>query len=131
MADLDGTAATMIVGILSTLGLILVARVKAGSDRDNAKGPDWDNFSARMQAWTKDQLADRDAKIETLQSDVRKLEGDLRDERQKRREIEGELSSERQKRQALVGHVMDWRQAHRDQSTWPRLPPILHDDLAT
>lgn len=131
MADLDGTAATMIVGILSTLGLILVARVKAGADRDSARGPEWDSFTERMQAWTKEQLADRDAKIEALQSDMRKLEGDLRDERQKRREIEGELYSERQKRQALVGHVMDWRQAHCDQSTWPRLPPILHDDLAT
>ncbi|MGV0870010.1 hypothetical protein [Corynebacterium kalidii] len=131
MADLDGTAATMIVGILSTLGLILVARVKAGADRDSARGPEWDSFTEKMQAWTKEQLADRDAKIEALQSDMRKLEGDLRDERQKRREIEGELYSERQKRQALVGHVMDWRQAHRDQSTWPRLPPILHDDLAT
>lgn len=131
MADLYGTAATMIVGILSTLGLILVARVKAGADRDSARGPEWGSFMEKMQAWTKDQLADRDAKIEALQSDMRKLEGDLRDERQKRREIEGELYSERQKRQALVGHVMDWRQAHRDQSTWPRLPPILHDDLAT
>lgn len=103
MADLDGTAATMIVGILSTLGLILVARVKAGADRDSARGPEWDSFTEKMQAWTKEQLADRDAKIEALQSDMRKLEGDLRDERQKRREIEGELYSERQKRQALVG----------------------------
>lgn len=131
MPELDGASATMIVGILSALGLILSARVKAGADSKNARGPEWDSFTEKMQSWTEAQLAERDKRIERLQTDMRKVKDELSEERSKRRELERELGTEQDKRKALVAHVQDWRESQPDQSTWPRLPPILRDDLAT
>lgn len=40
--------ATIITGIVSTLGLILVARVKLTGDRESGRGPDWQAYADRQ-----------------------------------------------------------------------------------
>lgn len=117
MPEIDGTAATLIVGVISALVVVLAAKIKSSSDREQSAGPDWQRFNDNVQSWTERQLKERDKKISTLQDDVRTLQASL-----------GESES---KRHALMSHVHDWRAAYPDRASWPEIPQILRDDLAT
>lgn len=59
--------ATIITGIISALGLVLVARVKLTGDRDANRAPDW-------QAYVKEQKDD----IDGLKEDLKDVRGEVR-----------------------------------------------------
>lgn len=65
--------ATIITGIISTLGLILVARVKLTGDKDSAKGPDWQAFADQQ----RQSITDLKTEMKELRGEVKTLEGRL------------------------------------------------------
>lgn len=91
--------ATIITGIVSTLGLILVARVKLTGDRESGRGPDWQAY------------ADRQAK------ELEGLKDEMREVRVEVRTLENRLDAlERKYRTALafIRHLLGAHPQHRD-----------------
>lgn len=110
-----------LIGVFVTgLFAFLAQRVIAQSNVQKAKVEEkvaaTQADSQRIQSlWERvDTLSER---VTTLQSQVLELRADL--------------GSEQSKNRAWRTHVLDWRSQHPDQSTWPRLPPLLQDELAT
>lgn len=130
MPELDGTAVTLLVGLISTLGVILVGKIKASSDREQSSGPEWQRFNDNVQKWTSGQLEARDREIEALKSD--------RDADRKKLdhlngvvgELQVDLSDAETRNSAFAGHVHDWRAVfHDERHRWPRVPFTLRDTL--
>ncbi|MEY8565856.1 hypothetical protein [Corynebacterium sp.] len=46
-------------------------------------------------------------------------------------DLRADLGSEQSKNRTWRAHVLDWRAAHPDEASWPRLPSLLYDDLET
>ena len=63
---------TTVAALLAWLGVW----TKTKGDKDVADKPDWNAFTDRIQEWTEQRLAERDKKIDRLETDVR----DMRDE---------------------------------------------------
>lgn len=96
---LDSTAVTLVGGVITSLALILVARAKSSSDRDVAKGPDW-------QAFADGQRKD----IDGLKADLKEVRGEVRT-------LENRLDAlERKYRSALafIRHLLGAHPQHRD-----------------
>ena len=87
---------TIVAALLAWLGV----RTKAKGDKAVADKPDWNAFTDQIQEWTEQRLAERDKKIDRLETDVR----DLR----------GEVSSLRRKYNAALRMVRELTRRHPD-----------------
>ncbi|OLT54824.1 hypothetical protein BJF89_00910 [Corynebacterium sp. CNJ-954] len=64
----------MIVAVVSAVGAWLAAKAQASSNRDAARGNEWQGLVTQIQSWTEKRLAERDEQIASLQSRVTGLE---------------------------------------------------------
>ncbi|MCJ7859285.1 hypothetical protein [Corynebacterium kalidii] len=111
-----GLLGALVTGVFGVLAQRVIAQSAIQKARVEAKATTVQTDSQRIQS-----LWDR---VDTLSSQVSTLQTQVLD-------LRSELGAEQSKRHALVQHVHDWRTLHPDRGSWPRLPPILHDDLAT
>ena len=100
---------TTVAALLAWLGVW----TKTKGDKDVADKPDWNSFTDQIQEWTEQRLAERDKKIDRLETDVR----DLR----------GEVSSLRRKYNAALRMVRELTRRHPDTSV--DIPHEIADDL--
>lgn len=100
---------TAVASLLAWLGV----RTKVKGDKAVADKPDWNAFTDQIQEWTEQRLAERDKKIDRLETDVR----DLR----------GEVSSLRRKYNAALRMVRELTRRHPD--TVVDVPAEIADDL--
>ena len=108
-AEVWPVVGTTVAALLAWLGV----RTKARGDKAVADKPDWNAFTDQIQEWTEQRLAERDKKIERLETDVR----DLR----------GEVSSLRRKYNAALRMVRELTRRHPD--TVVDVPHEIVDDL--
>lgn len=66
---LSGVFVAAVGGLFTWLG----QKTTAKAQTNNARGPEWKAFTEEVKDWTKEQLAERDAKIDRLQEEVDKL----------------------------------------------------------
>lgn len=100
---------TAVAALLTWLGV----RTKVRGDKAVADKPDWNAFTDQIQEWTEQRLAERDKKIDRLETDVR----DLR----------GEVSSLRRKYNAALRMVREFTRRHPE--TVVDVPLEIADDL--
>lgn len=70
---------TVVAALLAWLGVW----TKTKGDKDVADKPDWNAFTDRIQDWTEQRLAERDKKIDRLESDVQELRTEVSSLRRK------------------------------------------------
>lgn len=100
---------TAVAAFLAWLGV----KTKTKGDKAVADKPDWNAFTDQIQEWTEQRLAERDKKIDRLETDVR----DLR----------GEVSSLRRKYNAALRMVREFTLRHPE--TVVDVPDEIADDL--
>lgn len=64
---------TAMAALLTWLGI----KTKVKGDKAVADKPDWNAFTDQIQEWTEQRLAERDKKIDRLETDVRDLRGEV------------------------------------------------------
>lgn len=69
LAVLSGIVVAVIGGVFTWAGQKIMAKAQTNT----ARGPEWKAFTEELKGWTKDQLAERDAKIDRLQTEVDQL----------------------------------------------------------
>lgn len=100
---------TTVAALLAWLGVW----TKTKGDKDVADKPDWNAFTDRIQEWTEQRLAERDKKIDRLESDVQ--------------ELRTEVSSLRRKYSAALRMARELTRRHPD--TPVDVPHEIADDL--
>lgn len=101
-----GVAAAALIAFFGT-------KLTASAQKAAAEKPDWAGFSDSIKTWTTERLAERDAKIRQLESDV----GQLR----------CEISTLRRKYNSALDLVRRWTRRHPD--TEIPVPDEIADDL--
>ena len=103
---LGGVVVTAIFGWLGTV-------VTAKSNREAARGPDWQGFTDKIMEAQRRQLEERDERIDTLEDRITAMQADLETLRGKYR--------------ASIRHILDWRRMFPEGG--PPIPPMIEGDI--
>lgn len=115
-AGLWGLFGAIVTGAFAYLAQRVIAQGNVQKAKVEAKASATQADSERIQnLWER---------VDTLSHRVGELQSQVFD-------LRADLGSEKSKNRAWRDHVLDWRAAHPDESTWPRFPPMLRDELAT
>ena len=103
-----------VVGVIGAaiLGFFGV-KVTSSSQKAIAEKPDWQGFTDKIQEWTEQRLAERDEKIERLQTDVS--------------ELRSEVSVLRRKYNVALAFIRDIGKMYPDAHT--NMPTEIADDM--
>lgn len=71
--QIPGEVWPVVAAIASGVLAWLATRTKTRGDQQIADRPDWQGFTDQIQEWTEQRLAERDKKIDRLESDVSEL----------------------------------------------------------
>lgn len=103
-----------VVGVIGAAILgFFGTKVTSSSQKAIADKPDWQGFTDQIQEWTEQRLAERDEKIERLQTDVN--------------ELRSEVSILRRKYNVALAFIRDLGKRYPDAHT--NMPTEIADDM--
>lgn len=120
------------IPVSTFFGAVVTAILARRGGREATRSVDWQGYMAEQREWTEDRLAERDRRIDSLESDVREMRTQLADRDKRIDRLERELDDLLAKYRGAVAYIrrlVSQLRQHVEREDIEPPPPEITPDL--